>query len=282
MKIDLHVHSSASDGILSPSDLIDYAIEKGVNIMALTDHDVISGLKEAINYSKNKPIIIVPGIEISYRDEELGLNEIHIVGLFVDYKNKDLINTCERLKKFRINQKKKIIDKLKEFGYNISFEELEKEVTGESFGRPHIANILLRKYPEEFLDMQDVFDKLLSNKAYVKKEKLGLNEIINLIKNAGGIPILAHPGLLGEKAEAFIDKFAKAGGRGIEVYYPYSGEKKAIKTPEDGKKLIEKFKKIAKKKKLLISGGTDFHLPGKAEIGSYSLSEEEFNRLKKN
>lgn len=274
--IDLHIHSRASDGDLNPKELVDLAVKKGMKAIAITDHDTLSGLGEAIDYGKDKGIIIVPGIELGCDELELGLSDIHIVGLFIDYKNKELIEMINWLKEARIIQKKKILDKLKDLGYEISFEELAKEV-GDSFGRPHIAKILIRKYN---LVWEDIFDRLLGSKgrAFVLQEKPTIAEAIQVIKNAGGIAILAHPGIYLQDSEKILKEFIKHGGDGIEVNYPYSNINEIDKKTED--ELINKFKKIADEKRLLISGGSDFHGHIRpVEIGMQGIDEEEFEEM---
>jgi hypothetical protein len=167
---------------------------------------------------------------------------------------------------------------LTNLGYEINFDELVEEAKGGNFGRPHIANILLRKYPDKFEGFQDVFEKLLKQgaDAYVRQEKPTLNEVIRVIKNSGGISILAHPGDY-ECDEELIEKFFKARGEGIEVDYSYDSF-----DFEEKKKLIEKYRKIAREKGLIVSGGSDYHCQrNNFGIGDYGLTREEFEELKK-
>lgn len=126
MKIDLHVHSTSSDGKLTPQELIDWAIESKIKAIAITDHDNVNGIKEAVDYSKNKNIDFVPGIEFSANPGDLA-KEIHIVGLFIEYDNEKIRNLIVRQNEFRIENNKKIIKKLNELGYEITFEEALKE-----------------------------------------------------------------------------------------------------------------------------------------------------------
>lgn len=140
MKIDLHIHSTASDGKLTPTELIDLAIKSKIKAIAIADHDNIDGIEEAIRYSKDKNIEFVPGIEFSANPGNLA-KEIHIVGLFIDYKNKEIKNLIVRQNKFRIENNKKIIERLNDLGYEISFEEALKEAKKEAFGRPTIAEM---------------------------------------------------------------------------------------------------------------------------------------------
>ncbi len=159
-KIDLHMHSTASDGKLSPEELVDLAVEKGLSAIAITDHDVMEGSKRAIEYAEGKEVEVVSGIEIAADDEEMGICDVHIVGLFLDLENIKLVELSKKLIDARKIQKKKMIVRLNELGYDITFEELKEEAGGKNYGRPHIARILMRKY-DEFVQMQDVFDRLL-------------------------------------------------------------------------------------------------------------------------
>lgn len=274
MKVDLHVHSSASDGVLSPKELVDYATKRGVKIFALTDHDNVDGIKEAINYAAGKNIEIVNGIEFSTNPEGL-TKEIHIIGLFVDINNKKFKNAIKQQKKYRIIHLKKLLKKLKKFGYDVSFEEGVKEAGKNHFGRPTIAKILIKKYPE-FKDTEQVFNELLgkTGKVFIESESLNMKAVISVIHAAGGLAILAHPGYL-INPEKVIKVFIENKGDGIEVDCPYDG------LGSEAEQIRAKFREIAIKNNLIISGGTDFH--EKKEnlgLGDCGVSEQEFNKLK--
>ncbi|MBR9702034.1 PHP domain-containing protein [Candidatus Pacearchaeota archaeon] len=274
--IDLHIHTTASDGSLSPKEVIDKAIEKGITCLAITDHDTIDGLREAVEYAKQKDFDLILGVEIGYDDFESDISDIHIIGLGVDFLNKELIDACEELKKNRVLQKKEMVGKLNKLGYEITFEEVLKETTGTSIGRPHIARVLIKKYPGEFQDIHETFVKLLDSgkKAFVSQKKFSLQKVIQLINDAGGITILAHPGLC-ENDDEIIEKFIAAGGEGIEINYPYERLGK-------DERLNNKYLKIAEENGLLISGGSDFHSDQEStEIGSYGITKEQFEVLKK-
>lgn len=279
MKIDLHIHSTASDGKLSPSELVDWALEKKISVIAITDHDVVDGSREAIEYAKGKDIEIVSGIEIGAGDEDSGNYDVHIVGLFLDLENKELMELSDKLMKARENQKKEIIKCLNELGYEITFEELKEEVGNINFGRPHVARILMRKY-KEFRNMHDVFDDLLGypGKAHVRQEKETIRKTIEIIHGAGGIAILAHP-MLSKNFEKIIERFVEVGGDGIEVNYFYEN-RDVDKNKVLG--MIEWVSDVAKKKGLVVSGGGDFHSKDDPhEIGDCGLSVSEFEDLKK-
>ena len=274
-KIDLHLHSTASDGKLSPKELIDLAIKKKVPAISITDHDTTLGNNEATEYAKNKDLEFIPGIEITITPPKNCL-ELHMVGLFINPDDKDLLKIPKRHRLYATFVVKKIIKKLNDLGYKISFEELLKETEGKHLGRPFIAQILMRKYPNEFIDRKDVFNKLLGKdgKAFVTPRGTSMKKAIEIIHNAGGIAIIAHPWYLGERMEKVINEFSKLGGDGVEVDYT---PKESI--PEN---MRERLKKVVKENNLVIAGGTDFHevKENEKEMGDNGLSLQEFKRLK--
>lgn len=283
MKIDLHMHSTASDGKLSPTELVDLAVEKNLSVIAISDHDVVDGSRLAIEYAKDKDVEVISGVEFSCEDREAGMYEIHIVGLFVDLEDEALNKLSEDLIRARRIQKEGIIRKLNDLGYEISFEELRAEIVGENFGRPHIANILMKKY-REFGNMKDVFDRLLAfgAPAFVTQWKESTGNVIDIIHGAGGVAVLAHPDLYNvrfdREAEEIMDRFIELGGDGVEVDYCYRnggyGE-------EEERAAVERVRRLAEEKGLLVSGGGDFHRDGnRCEIGDYGVSDEEFGKLK--
>ena len=269
------MHSNHSDGNFSPRELIDIVSKKGIKAMAITDHDNATANKEAEVYAKEKGIEYVHGIEITATPPE-GVKELHIVGLFINSENEEVKSIPERHKEYAIETAKKIIEKLDDLGYEITFEDLLKETKGEHFGRPFIAKILMRKYPGKFQEKGQVFDELLGKqgKAFVLPKGTELDEAIKIIHNAGGIAIVAHPWYLEKNMLEILNKFISLGGDGIELDYQ---PKESI--PENTKELLENF---AKENNLVISGGTDFHeiKEGGKEIGDRGISEEDFLKLK--
>ena len=279
IKVDLHMHSTASDGKLSPAELVDWAIKKGMKGIAVTDHEVVGGSKEAVLYAKNKGIEIIPGVEIGTDEEELELYDVHIIGLFLDLENERLVELSKKLMEAREVQKKEMIEKLNGLGYDVTFDELKKEAGGINYGRPHLARILMRRY-DEFEKIGDVFDKLLGykGKASVRQWKESMKKTIEIIHGAGGIAILAHP-MLYDDFDKVIDRFVECGGDGIEVDY-YYGNRQVDDGEVEG--MISRARDIAKGKGLVISGGGDFHsFDGGFEIGDYGVSDSEFEKLKK-
>lgn len=274
-KIDLHMHSNYSDGKYSPKELVEIVFKKGISAMAITDHDKATANKEAETYAKEKQIEYVSGIEITVTPFE-GVKEIHILGLFIDSENEEIKAIQKRHEQYAIENSKKIIKNLNFLGYEISFEELLKENNGEPFGRPFIANILMKKYPEKFNGRNQVFDELLGKKgkAFVVPKGTELSHAIKIIHNAGGIAIFAHPWYLEKNMLKVLNKFVSLGGDGIELDY---SPKESI--PKNIKYVLKNF---SKKNNLVISGGTDFHSfkEGGKEIGDRGISKKEFLKLK--
>ena len=282
--IDLHMHTTASDGILNPEQIVKLAIEKKLTAIAVTDHDSIANVEETVNLGKELGIEVIPGIEISIDDDEFGFIDVHIVGLFIDIYDKNLAMFLADAQKNRLKQKKAMIKRLNELGYSITFEQASELAEGE-LGRPHLARLLMANHPDEFPTMDTIFKNLLGTgkKGYVSREiKTKMQTAINIIKNAGGIPILAHPAVYENiDIDFLIRKFAELGGIGIETYYPYDKFKlhKGISKPKL-QKLIKKYKRICEELGLIESGGTDFHGTEKVNLGDIKVPYSVLEKMK--
>ncbi len=247
--IDLHTHSTESDGSFTPQELIDLGVENELKAIALTDHDTMAGIPSFIQQAKYKNIIPVAGVEISVA---LKNKEIHIVGLFIDYKNQELIDLLCEIRKERNVRNVQIVEKLNNLGYEISMPEILKVAGGDSIGRPHFAKILLNK--GYFNEPQEVFDEVLKRgqPGYSHRVLPSPEETIKIIHNAGGVAIWAHPVYRQKNARSFvrntIKKLIKLGIDGMETYY-------SSFTADQHKMLME----IANEYNLLHSGGSDFH-----------------------
>ncbi len=273
--IDLHCHTTASDGIKSPSELIDFAIGQNVRVLAVTDHDTVSGLEEAVNYASGKDIALIPGIEFSI-DYQGG--SFHLVGLYIDHQYKPLIDKTLHLQEVRDKRIYRIIEDLEKHGIEIPIEEVLLESGGGAIGRPHVARVLLKHGYAN--NINEVFKKYLvkGKPGYVKKERIKLEEAISLIRGAGGLSIVAHPVSLNYKnitefenlLKGFIDSMVD----GIEVY---SSMHKASE--------ISSFLELAEKYNLIVSGGSDYHGDKDEKIGYYLPSKpipyEIYERIKK-
>jgi len=253
--IDLHTHSTASDGTFSPQELIYLAKKEGLQALALTDHDTIDGLKAFYFTAKEENLPSLCGVEISIKFD--GPGHFHLLGYFLKPEIPELDNTLKRLKKAREERNKKMIEKLKSLGIEITMEELKEIAKGE-IGRPHIANLLVRKGVVKSFD--EAFERYLKKGAlaYVPKALLLPEEAIKLILEAKGVPVLAHPVTLKlnhSELKGYLKKLKDFGLMGVEAYYPEHSS-------EFTRFLIE----CAKELGLLITGGSDFHGKNKPDI----------------
>ena len=219
MKLDLHTHSTASDGQYSPAEMVQKAKDAELELYALTDHDTVAGQKEVIAKAKELGVHYIPGIEISTQEGE----EIHILGLFIDPDNKILLEKCQIFEEDRRNRGKKIVAFLQEKGIDISLEEVQKIAGNGSLGRPHFAEFLLEQgYVNS---KKEAFTRYLNTQEFHRKAeriKPSPVEAIELIHQAGGKAVLAHPGLLkmGKQwQEELTTKLATAELDGIECFY---------------------------------------------------------------
>lgn len=295
--IDLHTHSTASDGSMTPAELVRHAFEKGLGAVALTDHDTVNGVEQALEEGEKLGIEVIPGVEIgvsySKRDisscslpPELPLRkcpisfdpEMHLLGYFFNEKYGDILKTLEELREKREQRNPKIVSRLKELGFNISMSEVNSLAAGGIVGRPHIARAMIDK--GYVANIEEAFDKYLASgrPAYFKKDKLSPAEGISEITRAGGVPVLAHPIYLDrttDQLDILLGQLAGMGLKGIEAYYSENTE---VQTSE--------LLLLAQKHKLLVTGGSDFHGRFKPDIeigsgrGSLKVPYSLLDRLK--
>jgi predicted metal-dependent phosphoesterase TrpH len=242
-KADLHVHTNASDGLLSPKEVVQWAARKRIKAVAITDHDTVKGIDEAILESKGTEVEVVPGIEFS---AEFNDEEIHILGYYLDYKAERLTKLLQEIHNSRHNRATEIIDKLNSIGVHITLEQVEAIADNGIIGRPHIARALIES--GYIQNIKEAFDKYIGKgkAAYVDRYKITCKEAIDLIKDLGGVSVLAHPGLL--RDTSIISSIFGMGLNGIEVYHT----KHTAET-------ITKMLCIAHARKLIITGGSDCH-----------------------
>lgn len=253
--IDLHVHSTKSDGTLTPSQLTDYAAEKGLKAFALTDHDTTDGIREALTAAASKEVEVIPGIECSAAFQN---RDIHILGLFVEPEHKGLNNFLEEMKTTREKRNELMAEKLRERGIDVELEVLSSFFPDSTVTRMHFARYLKEK--GYVSDIREAFDRYLGDRAccYVQKIQPGARETISAILSAGGVPILAHPLLYrfsNEMICKLIQYLKENGLEGIEAVYS-----------SHTKKDESYVRKLAKTYGLLISGGSDFHGENKKDI----------------
>ena len=259
MRIDLHMHSNCSDGSLPPRELVKIVKQYDVKVMALTDHDTVAGIGEALAAGVNEELVVVPGVELSIDYPLKGKAHLHLLGLFIDPNNEPLKKELDWLRDERSKRGEKIIRKLQQMGIAISPEELSELTAGGSVGRPHVAQLLVRK--GYVSSAKEAFLKYLSKDgpAYVPKEKLQLQPAIDLIHQAGGLAILAHPISLGfptyDRIGQEILLFKEMGLDGLEAYYS-----------SHDRYFTEWLLDFAKRNEMLVSGGSDFHGEAKPDI----------------
>ncbi len=253
--IDLHTHSTASDGSFNPEELVLLAKKTGLKAIALTDHDTVEGLDKFLETGKKINLETIPGVELSAYFEK---GTLHILGYFLDYHNKTFLSRLKSFQEARAERNPKIIKKLQDLGIAITYEEVKLVSGSGQIGRPHIARVLVEKGIVK--DFDTAFEQFLKKgaPAYVEKERIEPKECIEMIIAANGIPVLAHPFTLhldNEALEAFIKKLKNWGLGGIEVYYTEH-------TPEQTAYYIQ----LAQKFELCITGGSDFHGKNKEGI----------------
>ncbi len=255
--VDLHSHSTASDGTFAPADVVRLAKQAGLSALALTDHDTIAGIAEAAAEAKKVGIDFLPGIEISAEYPHPGT--LHILGYGIDPTSAELSELTKKLIEGRDNRNPKIIKKLNESGVAITMEEVENEAGGNVVGRPHIAAILLRK--GYVSSMKQAFDKYLApgGLAYFDKERLSPRRALEMIRVSGGLPVLAHPVQLRTtndgQLEQEIRNLKDLGLAGLEVIHS-----------DHDDALVEKYTRLADRLDLLKTGGSDFHGGNKKDI----------------
>ncbi len=246
--IDLHVHSTESDGTFTPEQIVRFAKENGIDTVALCDHDTTSGLESFIYYARQIGITAIPGIEIS---AVFPKENCHILGLNIPLQYKPLESILKKYRDSRNQRNSLIIDKLCKLGIVISVNELNKYATGTSVGRPHIAQLLVEK--KAALSIDDAFRKYLIKGAlaYVERFRLNAEEIVSVLKQSGATVVLAHPGLINiseDEMKRFIKALKDRGLDALEIFTPHNTDEK-----------IFFLKELADKMDLKYSGGSDFH-----------------------
>ena len=245
MKADLHLHTTASDGSLTPSELITLAVELNLEVIAITDHDSVEGVPAAAEVSRNYPqLTLIPGVEIS---TDIPNNEIHVLGYFMDCSDRKLNDELSRLRISRQTRAEKMAQKLKTLGLPIDYERVLELAGDGSVGRPHIAKVMLENgYISEF---REAFDNYIGRNgpAYVEREKMLPEEAVALVANAGGLPVLAHPADI-DGIEELLPLYIENGLIGLETYYHWYNQQ-----------TIKRLANLADKYNLITTGGSDYH-----------------------
>jgi predicted metal-dependent phosphoesterase TrpH len=248
MKADLHLHTTASDGRLEPKEMVSLAVKVGLDVIAITDHDTIDGIKPALAAAEAFPsLMVIPGVEIN---TDVPHGEVHILGYFIDYTDQKLAVALQRLRDSREGRAQQMVAKLSKLGVDIELQRVFELAQGGSVGRPHVAQALLEK--NYVASEKEAFDKYIGRDgpAYVERYKLLPVEAVGLIVGARGLPVLAHPADIGDLKE-LVPKLKSVGLIGLEVYYrDYSSD------------VIAGLLKITEQYGLVPTGGTDYHAFG--------------------
>jgi len=265
--IDLHVHTNASDGILSPKEVIDLAVKKKLAAIAITDHDTTDGYVGAIEYARQCDIELISGVELSCMYKN---NDVHLLGYLIDHDNPEFVKTIRLFREERLNRGRAMVVKLNEMGINLNMETVAAIAGNSVMGRPHIADALVR---EEFVrTFDEAFARYLGYHApaYVPKMHFEVERAISIIHLIGGVAVLAHPGTLGH--DEYIPSFVEMGLDGLEAYH-------SLHSTAD----IDRYKAMADKLGLIYTGGSDCHGPrkGKSLMGSLRVPIDCLERMKK-
>ncbi len=266
--IDLHAHTTASDGALSPEALVRLAKDCGVSVLAVTDHDTLAGVPAAMAEGARADLQIVPGAEVTAYVDDL---EVHILGHFIDPGDSRLAEFLASSRDDRVERVRRMVDKLWALGLPLDADEILTQVqaSGSSVGRPHVAQAMVRR--GYVASVQEAFDRYLTpgKPAHVERSRLPAADVIVAIKRAGGVPSLAHPGVYGR--DEIIPRLVEEGLMGLEVHHP-----------DHASDAIFRYERMRLQFGILAVGGSDYHgTPGLrlSSLGSPSLAEAEFERL---
>ena len=247
-RIDLHLHTRYSDGSLTPAEVVDLAHQAGVTALAITDHDIVDGIPHALDAATPLGIEVIPGVELSSRFHE---QELHVLGYFFDWRDSTFGDHLARQRRSRHARNPQTIERLNALGLELSEEEVKAKAGSDSIGRPHIAQVLVDKGYVQ--DTREAFDRYLKEgaPAYAPRRLSDTRDVIAWIRNAGGVPVLAHPTWTrcqGEPLYRLCACLKEAGLLGLEVFYS-----------SHNRRQTSRFLELAKRLDLLVTGGSDFH-----------------------
>ena len=262
MGVDLHIHSQASDGTLSIAQIVEKADQLGLSAISITDHDTVAGIDMAIRESADLSVTIIPGIELSCVQDK---RDVHILGYFIDYHEKELLDNLIHLRDSRASRAEDMVNKLRDTGLDVSYEEVKECAKGGAIGRPHIAQVLVKN--GQVVSISEAFNKHIGavGPSYMPKYVLEVTKVIGLIHDVGGVASVAHPGVSGVN-EDFLLWLKEVGLDAIEVWH---SEHTVAQT--------QQYMEMAHKHNLLRTGGSDCHGLGKSRgyvLGSVEIPDE--------
>lgn len=267
MPVELHCHTTASDGTLSPEELVRLALAQGLEALAITDHDTTAAWGPAVEAARGFRLEVIPAIEIN---GERDGRDVHILGYYLDPDHEALQEALTGLRQARVRRLEEMVERLVALGLPITCQEVMALATGESVGRPHLARALVAR--GHVRDMHEAFELYLGSgrPAFVPRRNLAPEEAVRVIRRASGVPVLAHPGLTGD--DAVVPALVEAGLMGLEAYYPqHAGWE------------VQHYLDLAERHGLLVTGGSDFHGPGarhRAGLGGVALPPGVMPRLR--
>lgn len=244
MKADLHVHSTASDGTVRPGELVALALAAGIDVLALADHDSVEGIGEATSAAASAELMLIPAVELSTVAD--GGTDAHILGYFIDHTDPDLLAHLADLRAARLRRAEAMVGALSRAGYAVTLEAVLELSDGGAVGRSHVARALVSAGHAS--DVADAFRRLIGHGRpfYVRKDVRTPEEAIEIITSAGGLAVIAHPGVTG--ADELLEPLAHAGLAGVEAFHADHSEEQR-----------EHYASWARAQGLLVTGGTDFH-----------------------
>ena len=249
--VDLHLHTTASDGRLTPRELIDLVAKRGLNTIAMTDHDSTEGLGEALDQARTYPQLrVIPGIELS---TDVPGDEIHVLAYFIQYADAQLQKTLHKFRMGRVQRAETMVEKLRQLGVEIAWERVQEIAGDGAVGRPHIALAMVER--GYIARVEDAFSKYIGRNgpAYAEREKMTPQEAVGLIRDWGGVAVLAHPAEISD-LESTLKSLKTAGLVGMEVYYARYPEERILELAD-----------VAARHGLLPCGGSDYHGLGNPE-----------------
>lgn len=265
MKADLHVHSTASDGTVSPAGLVRLARDRGLDCLAITDHDSVEGIPEALTAAAETHVLLIPAVELS---SSLDGRDVHILGYFIDPEDPTLLGMLSKLRAARLRRAEKMVAALAEAGYTVAIDEVLALSAGGAVGRSHVARALVDA--GHATTVHDAFQRMIGRDRpfYVHKESQSPTEAIATIRDAGGLAVVAHPGV--NRADDLLPGMVAAGLAGIEAYHADHSPAEKVR-----------YARMADEMGLLCTGGTDFHGPDAPNpaLGDTDLPSECVERL---
>ena len=267
--IDLHTHSTASDGLYAPAELVRLAHDAGLKTIGLVDHDTTDGLAEALAAGKALGVEVVPGVEVN-TDLPNRQGEAHVLGYFIEYERPEFQRKLRTLREARERRGERMVERLRAQGFDVTWERVRELAQG-AVGRPHVARALIEK--GYAANVSDAFDKYLApgRPAYVPRFKLSPEDAVRLIASARGVPTLAHPAWIPELEQRVLPSLVQAGLQGLECYYG-----------EYDEATVARLLALADQYGLVPTGGSDYHGPNMhpTPLGGRYVPESSLERLR--